>query len=144
MKDMEGEVGRIHAAFRGGVVCLPGVPILLGGCEDGTAIRSILEAGRWLKLLVQEIWANAKGGQFTTEKFRHDMPGNQFNAFEQRSWVSGGWASPCEAQPFTPDSEEKIVQCLTREFNSLFDLGLCTDPLSIDCLRKSNRLGKSL
>ncbi len=85
MKDMEGEVGRINAAFRGGgggVVCLPGIPILLGGCEDGTAIRSILESGRWLvhsgtqhlqetqKLLVQEIWANAKGGQFTTEKFR--------------------------------------------------------------------------
>jgi len=141
MKDMEGEVGRINAAFRGGVVCLPGVPILLGGCEDGTAIRSILEAGRWLvhsgtqhlqetqKLLVQEIWANAKGGQFTTEKFRHDMPGNQSNAFEQRSWVSGGWASPSEAQPFTPDSEEKIVQCLTRELNSLFDLGLCTEPI---------------
>jgi hypothetical protein len=151
MMDMEGEVGRIHAAFRGGgVVCLPGVPILLGGCEDGTAIRSILEAGRWLvhsgtqhlqetqKLLVQEIWANAKGGQFTTEKFRHNMPGNQANAFEQRSWVSGGWASPCEAQPFTPDSEEKIVQCLTRELNSLFDLGLCTEPI-VDRLFKEEQ-----
>ncbi len=135
MMDMEGEVARIHAAFGGGgMVCLPWVPILLGGCEDGTAIRSILEAGRCLvhsgtqhlqetqKLLVQEIWANAKGGQFTTEKFRHNMPGNQANAFEQCSWVSGGWVSPCEAQPFTPDSEEKIVQCLTRELNSLFDL----------------------
>jgi hypothetical protein len=78
----------------------------LGGCGDGTAIRSILEAGRWLvhsgtqhlqetqKLLAQEIWANAKGGSFFTEKFRHNMPGCEANSFEQRSWVSGGWASP--------------------------------------------------
>jgi hypothetical protein len=86
----------------------------------------------------QEIWANAKGGQFTTEKFRHDMPGNQANAFEQRSWVSGGWASPCEAQPFTPDSEEKFFQCLTRELNSLFDLGLCTEPI-VDRLFKEEQ-----
>ncbi len=121
----------------------PGIPILLGGCRDGTAIRSILEAGRWLvhsgtqhlqetqKLLAQEIWANAKGGSFITEKFRHNMPGCEANSFEQRSWVSGGWASPSEAQPFTPDSEQKIAQCLTRKLNSLFDLGLCTEP-SVD------------
>ncbi len=31
--------------FPRGVICLPGIPILIGGCEDGTATRSILEAG---------------------------------------------------------------------------------------------------
>ncbi len=101
MADMGVAVARINSTFRGGVVTLPGIPILLGGCGDGTTIGSILEAGRWLvhsgtqhlqetqKLLSQEIWANAKGS-FITEKFRHNMPGCEANSFEQRSWVSGG------------------------------------------------------
>jgi hypothetical protein len=156
MTDMGVEVARMNAAFRGGVVCLPGVPILLGGCEDGTVMCSILEAGRWLvhsgtqhlqetqKLLAEEIWANSKGGQFITEKFRHNMPGNQSNSFEQRSWVNGWWSSPCEAQHFTPDSEEKIVQCLTRELNSLFDLGLCTEPIVDRLYKEESKVRKIL
>jgi hypothetical protein len=70
MVDMGVEVARINSTFRGKVVTLPGIPILLGGCGDGTVLRSILEAGRWLvhsgtqhlqetqKLLTQEIWAS--------------------------------------------------------------------------------------
>jgi hypothetical protein len=71
------------------------------------------------------------------------MPGCEANSFEQRSWVSGGWASPSEAQPFTPDSEMKIFQCLTRELNSLFDLGLCTEP-SVDILYREERIVKKI
>jgi hypothetical protein len=80
---------------------------------------------------------------FITEKFRHNMPGCEANSFEQRSWVSGGWASPSEAQPFTPDSEMKIFQCLTRELNSLFDLGLCTEP-SVDILYREELIVKKI
>ncbi|MFN9902344.1 MAG: hypothetical protein ACK55Z_26900, partial [bacterium] len=88
------------------------------------------------RLLSQEIWANAKGS-FITEKFRHNMPGCE------RSWVSGGWASPSEVQPLTPESELKIVQCLTRELNSLFDLGLCTEP-SVDRMYCEERSVKKI
>jgi hypothetical protein len=37
----------------------------------------------------------------------------------------------------------KIVQCLTRELNSLFDLGLCTEP-SVDRLYREERIVKKI
>jgi hypothetical protein len=44
---------------------------------------------------------------------------------------------------FTLDSEEKIVQCLTRELNSLFDLGLCTEPIA-DRLYREERTARKI
>jgi hypothetical protein len=76
MTDLGVEIDRIGSVFRGGVICLPGIPILIGGCGDGTAVRSILEAGRWLahsgsqhlqdtqKLLSEEIASHGQGGGF--------------------------------------------------------------------------------
>jgi hypothetical protein len=115
---------------------MPGVPILIGGCEDKTTVRALIEAGRWLshsgsqqlqesmKLLSTEIVANGKGGEWETEKFRHNMPSNLIDFLEQRSWVSGGWTIPSGVQPFTPEVESRIVQSIVRELNCLFDLDL--------------------
>ncbi len=63
------------------------------------------------------------------EKFRHPMPVSLSNIYEQRSWVSGGWTTPCGVLPFTPETEAKIVNCLISELNSLFNLGLGIDPI---------------
>jgi hypothetical protein len=74
MTNLGVEMERIGAVFRGGVICLPGIPILIGGCDDGTTTRSIIEAGRWLahsgsqhlqdsqKLLSDVISSHGKGG----------------------------------------------------------------------------------
>ncbi len=117
-----------------GVICLPRIPILIGGCENGTVTRSHPRAGRWLahsgaqhlqetqKFVSDEIDSHGKGGHFVTEKFRHSLPLSLSNHFEQRSWVSGGWTTPSEVQPFTPESEKKIVQSIVGELNGLFDL----------------------
>jgi hypothetical protein len=142
MADLGAELTRVGNSFRGGgVVAMPGVPILIGGCEDKTTVRALIEAGRWLshsgsqhlqesmKVLATEIVANGKGGEWETEKFRHNMPSNLIEFLEQRSWVSGGWTIPCGVQPFTPEVESRIVQTIVRELNCLFDLDLGQEPI---------------
>jgi hypothetical protein len=103
MFDMSDEMGRLNAIFRGGVICVPGVPILLGVCEDKTLIRSLLEVGKWLNWsgaqFLKETWGvfektlleSEKGGTFLTEVFRHTMPDNLGYCQSQSSWISGGW-----------------------------------------------------
>ncbi len=89
------------------------------------------------KLLANEIVANGKGGEWETEKFRHNMPINLVEFLEQHSWVSGGWTIPCGVKPFTPEVEGRIVQTIVRELNCLFDLDLGLDPIC-DRLTKSD------
>jgi hypothetical protein len=134
---------------------MPGIPILIGGCEDKTTVRALIEAGRWLthtgsphlqesmKLLASEIVANGKGGDWETEKFRHNMPLNLTDFLEQRSWVSGGWTIPRGVQPFTPEVESKIVQTIVRELNCLFDLDLGKEPIC-DRLIESEKKDKRI
>jgi hypothetical protein len=141
MADLCGELNRITSVFKGGVVCIPGVPILLGGCDDSFVVRSILESSNWLRslggpilrdtwgIVSQEIASLGKGGLFFTEKFRHDMPQNLNDCQSICSWVSGGWTSPRGVQPSTPESEQRIVHTLIGELNGLYRLDLGTDPI---------------
>ncbi len=59
----------------------------------------------------------------------HDNP--------DRSWISGGWASPCWALPMTVEAEKTIVYKLIAELNGLYDLGLDSEPV-IDRLVESS------
>jgi hypothetical protein len=73
MFDMADEMGRLNAIFRGGVICVPGVPILLGGgCEDKTLIRSLIEAGKWLNWsgiqFLKETWGILKKPSWNQKK----------------------------------------------------------------------------
>jgi hypothetical protein len=128
--------------------------VLSGGCSDSTAIRAVLELGNWLKLsgeqflrgtwakVQNEIHAHGKGGTFITEKFRHDMPPCLANN-EARSWVSGGWATPCGVRPLTAEAEQKIVQTLTAELNDMYNLGLDSDP-NMNTVEKEKKIVKYL
>jgi len=78
-------------------------------------------------MVTEELIAHGTGGSFVTEKFKHDMPPCLANS-DGRSWVSGGWTSPCGVRPLAPDVEEKIVHTLIAELNSLYDLGLGPHP----------------
>jgi hypothetical protein len=156
MADLATELARLNNAFRGGIVSLPGIPILLGGCRDRTAIRAITEAGRWfthsgsfhlqetMKMVMSGIAEMGEGGVWETEKMRHPMPLNLSGITEQRSWVSGGWTTPCEVQPFTPELEEKIVRSLACELNGLFNLGLGTEPICDRLSKDEKRVAKIL
>ncbi len=76
MFDMAEEIGRLKGIFRGGVECMPGVPVMLGGCEDYSLIRSIIEAGRWLEysgsqfprktweIMLSDLFASGRGDVF--------------------------------------------------------------------------------
>ncbi len=71
------------------------------------------------------------------------MPLSLTNQFEQHSWVSGGWRTPHEVQPFTPESEKKIVHTMISELNGLFDLELGSEP-SCDRLVKEDKAAKRM
>jgi hypothetical protein len=66
------------------------------------------------------------------------------NRFEQRSWVSGGWTSPREVKPFTPETEIKLVQTLIHELNGLFDLELGSEPVCDRLVKDDKTVRKML
>jgi len=135
------ETARIESAFRGGLICAHGVPIFGDGIKDTSLIRGVLELHEWLKIsgenfskrswgiLAEGILIEKIHGNFTTETFRHPMPirGSTLT----RSWVSGGWASPSGVRPCSPEMEKMIVHALVRDLNTNFDVGLCTDPITV-------------
>jgi len=141
MSDLSIEMSRLNAIYSGGAVVMPGVPILMGGTDDPTLIRALLEVETWLALsgefYMKEAWAlltgdiktEGLGGTFITEKFRHDMPSSLIRPRYRCSWVSGGWASPSGALPATPSLEEKIVRAIVLELNSVYKMGLGTSPI---------------
>jgi hypothetical protein len=51
------------------------------------------------------------------------------NSQRERSWSSGGWASPCGVQPVGPVLEKSLIGALVSELNSLHNLGLGTDTI---------------
>ncbi len=87
---------------------------------------------------------SGQGGVWETEKMRHPMPLNLSGGIKQRSWVSGGWTTPCEVLPSTPELEEKIVRTLACELNGLFNLGLGTEPICDRLLTEEKRVPKYL
>jgi hypothetical protein len=115
-----------------------------------------MEAGRWLshsgsfhlqetmKMVMSCVTEMGKGGVWETEKMRHPMPLNLTGNCEQRSWVSGGWTTPYEVQPFTPELEEKIVRSLACELNGLYNLGLGTEPICDRLNKEDKTLSKIL
>jgi hypothetical protein len=47
--DMSSELSRLDPIFRGGLLSLPGIPVLLGGCGESTVTMEIVEFGNWVK-----------------------------------------------------------------------------------------------
>jgi hypothetical protein len=100
--DLANEIGRLSAILRGGAICLPGVPILVGGCEDRTVPRAIFEFGTWLDTLggnaLTETWeavkegllTRAKGDMFICETFMHNMPASLLDTANVSSLEIGG------------------------------------------------------
>ncbi len=49
VSDMSSELSRLDRIFRGGLLSLPGIPVLLGGCGENTVTMEIVEFGNWMK-----------------------------------------------------------------------------------------------
>ncbi len=58
MVDLGNELGRLEAIFLGRLACIPGVPILLGGCSNLSVVCSLTESWNLL---------STNGGQFHKE-----------------------------------------------------------------------------
>ena len=125
----------------GGVISIPGAPILLEGTDDPLLTRALIEMGGWLKtmgtpfpektwaILSETILGEKERGEFVTEKVKQRVPENLKNPNPTRSWVSGGWTSPSGVLPVTPEKEKELICTLIHELNGLFNLGLCPEPV---------------
>ncbi len=101
----------------------------------------MLELSEWLKISGENFSKNAWGvliegillekvhGSFVTETFRHPMPLK--GRAQTRSWVRGGWASPSGVRPCSPEMEKLIIHALVCDLNANFDVGLCSDPITV-------------
>jgi hypothetical protein len=139
VSDLWGEVARVSASFKGGIICLSGVPIFGNGFLDRTLTRAVLELNTWFKatgecfpqgawnILVEDINSQNRGGTFLVETFRHPMPVK--DSLLTCSWESGGWTSPSGVLPCSPALEEKIVITLVQELNNMFNVGLDSSPI---------------
>jgi hypothetical protein len=100
-----------------------------------------LEFGEWAKTtgepfpaqtseaLGSGIISDSFKGTFRQEKTKIPLPDSLRNSQRERSWSSGGWASPCGVQPVGPDLEKSLIGALVNELNSLYNLGLGTETI---------------
>jgi hypothetical protein len=89
-------MNRLDRVFRGGILSIPGIPILIDGCDSKTATREILEFGEWAKTtgepfpaqtwetLGSGIIADSAGGVFPPEKTKIPVPETFRNSQRER------------------------------------------------------------
>jgi hypothetical protein len=136
ISDMSREMGKLDRIFRGGLLSVPGIPIFLGGCDNRVVTMELIEFGEWAKTtgepfpaqtwetLGSGIISDSFKGTFRQEKCKIPLPDSLRNSQRERSWNSGGWASPCGVQPTGAELEKTLIGALIEELNSLYNLGL--------------------
>jgi hypothetical protein len=136
VSDMSSELSRLDRIFRGGLLSLPGIPVLLGGCGENTVTMEIVEFGNWMKTtgepypaqtwetFLSGIISDQMGGTFRQNPSKIPLPDKLRNPQVEKSWKTGGWTSPCGVRPVTVDTETSLIRSLVTELNSLFNLGL--------------------
>jgi hypothetical protein len=119
-----------------GILSVPGIPVLT---------REVIEFGNWVKTtgepfpaqtwetLVAGIISANKGGVFRDEKRKIPLPHSLRYSHQEKSWNSGGWASPSGVQPVGIDTEKCLIGSLITELSNLFNLGLGKKPYMTDC-----------
>jgi hypothetical protein len=139
--DLSNEMNRLDRVFRGGILSMPGIPVLIDGCDNRTVTKEILEFGEWAKTtgepfpaqtwetLGSGIISDSAGGVYRPEKTKIPVPETFRNSQKEKSWVSGGWTSPCGVQPVSSELEKTLIGALITELNSLFNLGLGMDTI---------------
>jgi hypothetical protein len=147
-EDLIRELKKIKNIFGGGVIAIPGVPILLGGCNSSELIRDLWDMVGWLqhigKLELCRAWVGALGGLIGkggTPDFQSDrknrirVPEN-LDSYATRSWVSPGGATLLrEAPPASPTQERATINGLIYDLNARYALNLGR---SIDLKRRTD------
>ena len=140
ISDLQKIISKLGSVFRGGLIVLPGIPICLGGTDDPSLVRSIVELLSWLSscqptppplakcyqqvidLLADE--CQSGGGVQTDYVTRLVLP-TSLDSVGFKKWVSAGWGSiPCELPPVDQCIETKLIKGLISELNVAFELDL--------------------
>jgi hypothetical protein len=141
ISDMSREMGKLDRIFRGGLLSVPGIPVFLSGCDNRVVTMETIEFGAWAKTtgepfpaqtwetLGSQLISDSFKGTFRQEKSKIPLPDAFRNSQRERSWTSGGWASPCGAQPAGIELEKSLIGALTSELNSLYNLGLGSETI---------------
>jgi hypothetical protein len=120
--DLSSELSRLDRIFKGRILSVPGIP------SSGIGLRQLanpfrLKNGRpWLLGSLP----TTRGGPSGMKK-ESPLPHSLRFSHTEKSWNSGGWASPSGAQPVGMDTERCLIGSLIAELNNLFNLGLGTE-----------------
>jgi hypothetical protein len=152
LADFAAECTRIKYNFKGGVLVVPGVPVLLQGLTDPFVARLIFELQNWLKtiqdpypyktwdLVVESMKELSEGQTCIGTKNKYNVPSTLYSVHLDKfvTWLSEEWTTlPAGVLPLTPEWEEKIVKSLVNELNEFFQLELGKEP-SCDRLTKAD------
>ncbi len=141
VSDMSSELSRLDRIFRGGLLSLPGIPVLLGGCGESTVTMEIVEFGNWMKTtgepypaqtwetFLSGILSDQMGGTFRQNPSKIPLPDKLRNPQVEKSWKTGGWTSPCGVRPVTVDMETTVgaqsIACAQSIAPSLIGDNIC-------------------
>ena len=146
--DLVRVAGKLSNIFGGGVVVIPGISLLLDGCDSPELLRALAELYSWLPGALGEgsaresclvdlydeanraILALATGGPQQDYKIRIRLPKSLTSMGSQR-WESGGWTGLCNGVlPLSEEYENKFILFLTEALNTHLCLNLDQKPLT--------------
>jgi hypothetical protein len=131
---------RVGKTFTNGIRVLHGLPLLLGGTGNTSAIRTMAEIYQWVKQTARvnhdisatrTLWGKlirtAEHGNDAKHTIR--LPISQ-DTLEMGTYTSSGFSNLITAAgPIEECDEREIIHCLIQELNELFALGLNEDPI---------------
>jgi hypothetical protein len=139
------QAARLVRAFRGGVIAVPGVPVMLAGSRCPVAVRVLYDFCQWLpaitvpdhggvgfmgsaaRAVADTLLAEVGDEQQASYGAAHLLP-RDMNGFKQRWYCSGGTSLKNGVAPLSPDKLKKIQLAIKLDLNVSFNLNL--DPES--------------
>jgi hypothetical protein len=143
-------IARIRDAYAGSVRIVHGFPVLIGGLDDESVIRSILEIELWLAdsdkrrmhslpstsahLISEWLRTNKpdpdSDSDSATDTHPHPLKlPNSLHSLEKGTYVSPGWEDLATSLPtLQEEDEKKLLGVLIEELNEKFALQLDLEP----------------
>ncbi len=152
-KELVRALARIRDAYANSVRIVHGFPVLIGGLENESVVRSILEIELWLAdsdkrrmhslpntsahyitewLRTNKSYSGSATDHSATDTHPHPLKlPNSLHSLEKGTYVSPGWEDLATCLPALQEEEEKkLLGVLIEDLNEKFALQLDLEPLT--------------
>ncbi len=130
---------RLRETFAGGVRVAHGVPFLIGGTSNISAIRTMAEINQWIAstselnndiTATRALWDSLIRTRTHGNDCKHilRLPVSQ-STRELGTYTSGGFSNLTAAAPLNEESECSLVLSLIHDLNEIYATGLCEQPV---------------